>query len=273
MSVSAPPTPMRLASHLVSGKVSNMTATKSVMGSARNAPGPPSSHAQKINDKNTIVGEMFKPRPINIGEQILGQYVDHHNPNDHQHRSGHTELGQGQHHCGCHSQDKSYVWYEARKKVRIPQSIGKSTPNKNNITVTAAPVTRLTMARSPYCRTTLSPTAVSRAICGVVRAGARSQPVHHGRSFAEQEQHDHQDEEEITQETSYAAQDQAGSLGKGAGFHYLLQIHVRKPQTLEQGLEIVQFTIQLRYVVPKAIAERGDRGAKDEDESREKDDQ
>ena len=66
---------------------------------------------------------------------------------------------------------------------------------------------------------------------------------------------------------------QADSLGEGAGFHHLLKIHVREPQTLEQGVEIVQFTIQLRYVVPKAIAERGDRGAQDEDESHEEDDQ
>src|SRR3712207_8252472 len=62
---------MRLASQRVSGKVSNMTITKRVMGSARNAPGPPSSHAQKIKDKKTMVGEMLSPRPIIIGESTF----------------------------------------------------------------------------------------------------------------------------------------------------------------------------------------------------------
>src|SRR5215213_4758584 len=64
-------TPMRLASQRVSGNVSNMTATNRVIGSARKAPGPPSSQAQITNDRKTIVGEMFKPRPIIIGERTF----------------------------------------------------------------------------------------------------------------------------------------------------------------------------------------------------------
>ena len=47
-----------------------MTATNRVMGKARKAPGPPSSHAQKMNDKNTTVGEMLSPRLI-IGERTF----------------------------------------------------------------------------------------------------------------------------------------------------------------------------------------------------------
>src|SRR5918993_1501281 len=46
------------------GNVSNITATNSVMGRARDAPGPPSNQAQKMKDRNTIVGEMLSPRPI-----------------------------------------------------------------------------------------------------------------------------------------------------------------------------------------------------------------
>jgi len=45
---------VRLASQRVFGKVSNITATKRVMGSARNAPGPPTNQAQMMNDKKTI---------------------------------------------------------------------------------------------------------------------------------------------------------------------------------------------------------------------------
>src|SRR5215212_10832934 len=57
-SVSGPLTPMRLASQRVSGKVSNIKTRKIVRGAARNAPGPPSSHAQKINRRKRTVGEM-----------------------------------------------------------------------------------------------------------------------------------------------------------------------------------------------------------------------
>src|SRR5215210_6662376 len=56
--VSASATPMRLANQRVSGKVSNITATNRVIGSARNAPGPPSNQAQMMKDKKTTVGEM-----------------------------------------------------------------------------------------------------------------------------------------------------------------------------------------------------------------------
>jgi hypothetical protein len=55
---------MRFASQRVSGKVSNITATNSVMGRARNTPGPPSNHAQKMKDRYTIVGEMLSPRHL-----------------------------------------------------------------------------------------------------------------------------------------------------------------------------------------------------------------
>src|SRR5215204_1519047 len=48
----------------VSGKVSNITTTNSVMGSARNAPRPPSNQAQKMKDRNIIVGEMLSPRHL-----------------------------------------------------------------------------------------------------------------------------------------------------------------------------------------------------------------
>src|SRR5688572_8982405 len=41
--------PMTAASQRVSGKVPNIKTRKIVSGAARNAPGPPSSHAQKIN--------------------------------------------------------------------------------------------------------------------------------------------------------------------------------------------------------------------------------
>ena len=63
--------PMRLANQRVSGKVSNMTATKSVIGNARKAPGPPRSQAQKTKDKKTMVGEMLSPRLIIIGERTF----------------------------------------------------------------------------------------------------------------------------------------------------------------------------------------------------------
>ena len=63
--------PMTLASQRVSGKVSSIKATKSVRGAARNAPGPPSSHAQKMNAKKTTVGERLSPRPISIGESAF----------------------------------------------------------------------------------------------------------------------------------------------------------------------------------------------------------
>jgi hypothetical protein len=55
---------MTLASQRVSGNVSSIR--KIVSGAAKNAPGPPKSHAQKRNPINSTVGEMLKPRPISI---------------------------------------------------------------------------------------------------------------------------------------------------------------------------------------------------------------
>jgi hypothetical protein len=63
--------PMRLANQRVSGKVSNITATKRVMGKARKAPGPPRSQAQNTNERKTMVGEMLSPRLIIIGERTF----------------------------------------------------------------------------------------------------------------------------------------------------------------------------------------------------------
>jgi hypothetical protein len=62
---------MRLANHRVSGNVSSMPITNRVMGTARNAPGPPSTHAHKMKDKKTTVGERLSPRPISIGESTF----------------------------------------------------------------------------------------------------------------------------------------------------------------------------------------------------------
>src|SRR5215210_9312272 len=63
--------PMTAASQRVSGKVPNIKTTKIVSGAARNASGPPSSHAQKINPMKRIVGERLSPRPISIGESAF----------------------------------------------------------------------------------------------------------------------------------------------------------------------------------------------------------
>ena len=63
--------PMTLASQRVSGNVSSIKTRKIVSGAARNAPGPPSSHAQKRNPMKRIVGEMLSPRPISIGESAF----------------------------------------------------------------------------------------------------------------------------------------------------------------------------------------------------------
>src|SRR5918997_185758 len=147
---------IRLASQRVSAKVSSIMATKRVMGSARNAPGPPSSHAQTMKDKNTIVGEMLSPRPIISGESTFSASTlmtitpamtrtARVTPNSA--RANTT--------AGVTASTSPMYGTKLRKKVRIPQSSGKSTPNKNSMTVTPAPVTRLTIARSPNCRTTL----------------------------------------------------------------------------------------------------------------------
>ena len=101
----------------------------------------------------------------------------------------------------------------------------------------------------------------------VLRSRARAQAVHHGRSLSEQEQHDHQDQEQVAQEAGYAGEDHAESLGEGAGFHHLSDVHVREPQTLEHRIEVAQFPIQLRRVESKAFAESRDRNAQYGDES------
>ena len=54
---------MTFASQRVSGKVSSIKTRKIVSGAARNAPGPPSSHAQKMNPRKRTVGEMLSPVP------------------------------------------------------------------------------------------------------------------------------------------------------------------------------------------------------------------
>ena len=43
--------PMSFANHFVSGNVSSMEITNRVIGTARNAPGPPSYHAHMMNDR------------------------------------------------------------------------------------------------------------------------------------------------------------------------------------------------------------------------------
>ena len=121
--------PMRLASHRVSGKVSNIMTTKIVSGAARKAPGPPSNHAQKMNPKKRTVGEMLKPRPISIGESdVLGQYVDHYHPRDDQQRAGHTKLGQGQDHRGRHRKRQADPRYEAQEEGQDAPHQGKVNP-------------------------------------------------------------------------------------------------------------------------------------------------
>jgi hypothetical protein len=66
----------------------------------------------------------------------------------------------------------------------------------------------------------------------VVLGYACTQPIHHGRSLSEQKQHDHQDQEQVAQESGDAAQDYSNGIGQSARFHHLLQIDVRKPKTL-----------------------------------------
>ena len=79
----------------------------------------------------------------------------------------------------------------------------------------------------------------------VVLARAGAQPVHHGGSLCEQEQHDYQDEEEVAQEVGNAGKDGADGPGEGAGFHHIAKIDVREPQALGQALEVVQLPVQL----------------------------
>ena len=98
------------------------------------------------------------------------------------------------------------------------------------------------MARSPSWRTTFWPKTVRRCYLRVVPAHARAQPVHHGGSLCEQEQHDYQDQEQVAQEVGDAGQDHAEGPGEGAGFHHVAEIDVREPQALEQRLRLSSCT-------------------------------
>ncbi len=77
--------------------------------------------AQKTKDRKMIVGETFSPRPIIIGESTFSaRMLITTTPAIDQHRSGHAELGQGQHNRGRHRQHEPYVGHEAQEEGQDP---------------------------------------------------------------------------------------------------------------------------------------------------------
>jgi hypothetical protein len=74
------------------------------------------------------------------------------------------------------------------------------------------------MTRRPNWRTTFWPTTAGRSTLVVLRGRVGTQPIHHGRSFREQEQHDHQ--EKAAQRSGYAGQDRAESAGEGTRYDH-----------------------------------------------------
>ena len=108
--------PTMLANQCVSGKVSSMTATKSVMGRARKAPGPPSSQAQKTNDRNTTVGEMLSPLLIIIGERTFSARMLTTVTPAMTSKARPTPNSEGQQHRRGHRQHEPHVGHEAQKE-------------------------------------------------------------------------------------------------------------------------------------------------------------
>ena len=210
--------PMTLASQRVSGNVSSIKTRKIVRGAARNAPGPPSSHAQKMKPDEENRRRDAKPRPISIGESAFSaSMLITVTPAMTSNALVEAVLGEGQNHGWCYRRGRPIQGMKLKKKARMPHISGKSTLNTSSKTwTTRSPVTRLTWraARADASRSgrrwsTWRPAGV------LSRAGA--QAVHHGRTLREQEQHDDQDQEQVAQEVGDAGEDAADGSGKGAG--------------------------------------------------------
>src|SRR5215212_10446929 len=160
-------TPMTPASQRVSGKVSNIKTTKMVRGAARNAPGPPSSHAQKINPIKRTVGERLSPRPISIGESAFSaNMLITMTPAITSRARSRPCSARARTTAGATARGNPIQGMKLKKKAKMPHIRGKSTPRTRSKMVTPAPVTRLTMARSPSWRTTFRPKTVRRCTCG-----------------------------------------------------------------------------------------------------------
>ena len=225
--------PMTFASQRVSGKVSSIKIRKIVSGAAKNAPGPPSNHAQKMNPKKRTVGEMLKPRPMSIGESAFSaSMLMTITPAMTSNALVRPCSAKARTTAGATARGSPIQGMKLRKKARTPHIRGKSTLKTSSKMVTPAAVTRLTMARSPSWRMTLWPKTANRSTCGwsVARAGA--QPIHHGRPLSEQEQHDDQDQKEVAQEVGDAGEDGADSPCEGAGTERFVQVGFGDPRLL-----------------------------------------
>jgi hypothetical protein len=139
---------------------------KIVRGAARNAPAPPSSHAQKINPRKRTVGEMPSPRPISIGDsRFSATTLITITPTMTSTARVTPDSARARTTAGATANGRPIQGMKLRKKAKMPHISGKSTPNKNSKMAKPTPVTRLTMARNPSWRTTFRPKTVSRSTC------------------------------------------------------------------------------------------------------------
>jgi hypothetical protein len=210
---------MRLAIQRVSGKVWNIRATKIVRGAARNAPGPPSSHAQKINPMKRTVGERLSPRPISNGERRFSAstlititpamtsnarsrpYSAKAKTTRRRHRKWEAEPG--------------YEAQEEGKNSPHQRKVDPKHPQQDDHTRSGKEVD---YGAKPELAHHAPAEDRHAGELRVIDAHAGVQPAHHRRPLREQEQHDDQDEEDFAQEVGDAVQDASDGPGEGAGF-------------------------------------------------------
>ena len=206
--------PMTFASQRVSGKVSSIKIRKIVRGAARNAPGPPSSHAQKMNPRKRTVGERLSPRPISIGESAFSaSMLITITPAMTSNALVRPCSARARTTAGATARGNPIQGMKLRKKARMPHISGKSTLKYEQQDNHTGPRNEVDYGAQPELAYDVPAEDGQALHLRMIPARAGVQPVHHGGSLREQEQHDYQDQEEVAQEVGDAGEDAADGSG------------------------------------------------------------
>src|SRR5215217_4273875 len=202
-------------------------------------------------------------------ERVLSQNVDHYDPQDDQQGPVYAVLGQGQNHGWRHRQGEADPGYEAQKEGQNAPHQRKVNPEDEHQNGHASPGNEVYYGPQPQLAHHVPAEDGQALYLRMVAAYTGAQPVHHGGSLCEQEQHDYQDQEQVAEEVCDAGQHAAYGSGKGAWFHRVADIHLRKPRTPEQVLKVAYLHVQLPRVGCDVPAEPGDGDAHDQEDPNE----
>src|SRR5215213_4571745 len=164
-------------------------------------------------DKENCRREAKPPAHQHRRECVLGQYVDHYDSCDYEQSPVYAVLGEGQNHGWRYRQDEADPGYEAQEEGQNAPHQRKVNPENEQQDGHASTRNEVDYGAQPELAHNV-PAEDSQALhLWAVPARAGVQPIHHGGSLCEKEQHDYQDEEQVAQEVGDPGQNTAYGSG------------------------------------------------------------